>query len=77
MFCDFYNQEIHGTSTSHSGYPHVVLDGTYAFVTINGETVVETEGYTVRSWGDPGMGRWMMYNLFGIDESPTSWTGLD
>ena len=23
------------------------------------------------------MGRWMMYNVFGIDEAPTSWTNLD
>lgn len=77
MFCDFYNQEIHGTSTSHSGYPHVVLDGTYAFVTIDGETVVKSEGYTVRSWGNSSMGRWMIYTMFGIDEAPTSWTGID
>ena len=77
MVCDFYNQEIHGTATSHSGYPHVILEGTYAFVTLNGETRVETEGYTVRQWGNSGMGRWMMYKVFGIDEAPTSWSNLD
>lgn len=77
MVCDFYNQEIHGTATSHSGYPHVILDGTYAFVTMNGETRIETEGYTVRQWGNASMGRWMMYKVFGIDEAPTSWSNLD
>lgn len=75
--CDFYNQEIHGTATSHSGYPHVILDGTYAFVTEKGETEIITEGYTVRDWGNSSMGRWMMYNVFGIDEAPTSWSNLD
>lgn len=75
--CDFYNQEIHGTATSHSGYPHVVIDGTYAFVTEKGETEIITEGYTVRDWGNSSMGRWMMYNVFGIDEAPTSWSNLN
>ncbi len=75
--CDFYNQEIHGTATSHSGYPHIILDGTYAFVTEKGETEIVTEGYTVRDWGNSSMGRWMMYKVFGIDEAPTSWTNVD
>lgn len=77
MFCDFYNQEIHGTATSHTGYPHVILKGTYAFVTINGETQIKTEGYTVRQWGNASMGRWMMYKVFGIDEAPSSWSNLN
>lgn len=74
MVCDYYKQEIHGTSTSHSGYPHVVLEGTYAAIKVNGVTEIQTEGYTVRDWGKSAFGRWMMYKVFGIDEAPTSWT---
>ena len=47
------------------------------FLDVTGSTKIKTEGYTVRDWGNPSMGRWMMYNVFGIDEAPTSWTNLD
>lgn len=75
--CNYYNQEIHGDSTSHTGYKHVRLDGTYAFVTVDGDTQIITEGFTVRDWGTNKLGREMMYKMYGIDENPTSWTNLD
>ena len=78
VYCTYYNQEIVGTPTqpSGSGSEHS-LYGTYCFLTNAGTTQIKTEGYTVRDWGNPSMGRWMMYNVFGIDEAPTSWTNLD
>lgn len=76
--CNWYEQEIHGTPTAPSGRgKDIYLSGIYAFVNYGNGDEVETEGYTARDWGNPSMGRWMMYNVFGIDESPTSWTGLN
>lgn len=78
--CNWYEQEIHGTPTAPSGSgTEIYLSGFYAFVDYDdGEGLqVETEGFTVADWGNPSMGRWMMYNVFGIDEAPTSWTGID
>lgn len=76
--CYWYDQEIHGTPTSPSGRgTERYLPGVYAFVNFGSGLEVKTEGYTVRDWGNSSMGRWMMYNVFGIDEAPTSWTNLD
>lgn len=78
--CNWYEQEIHGTPTAPSGSgTEIYLSGVYAFVDYDdGDGLqVETEGFTVADWGDPYMGRWMMYSVFGIDEAPSSWTGLD
>lgn len=71
--CNWFEQEIHGTPVAPANRgDEVYLSGIYAFVDYddgNG-VVVETEGYTVSDWGDISMGRWMMYNVFGIDEHP-------
>ena len=76
--CNWYEQEIHGTPTAPSGRgKEIYLSGIYAYVDYGNGPEVETEGYTVRDWGNPTMGRWMMYNVFGIDESPTSWSNLN
>lgn len=76
--CNWYEQEIHGDPTAPSGSGQdIYLSGIYAFVDYGDGPEVETEGYTVRDWGNPSMGRWMMYNVFGIDESPSSWTNLN
>lgn len=77
--CNWYEQEIHGTPTAPAKTgKEIYLSGVYAFVDYDdGKGVqIETEGFTVRDWGDASMGRWMMYSVFGIDEAPTSWTGL-
>ena len=77
VVCNYNNQEIHGDSTSHSGRPHGRLDGTYVYVeNSDGDYRIITEGYTVRDWGNPGMGRMMMLQVFGIDATPSSWTNL-
>lgn len=76
--CNWYEQEIHGTPTAPSGRgSQKYLSGIYAYVDYGKGPVVETEGYTVKDWGYSSLGRWMMYSVFGIDESPTSWTGVD
>lgn len=74
----YYNQSIRGVPTQPTGRgKEHTLTGTYCFLDVTGSTKIKTEGYTVRDWGNPSMGRWMMYNVFGIDEAPTSWTNLD
>lgn len=76
--CTYYNQSIRGVPTQPTGRgKEHTLTGTYCFLDVTGSTKIKTEGYTVRDWGNPSMGRWMMYNVFGIDEAPTSWTNLD
>jgi len=76
--CNWYEQEIHGDPTAPSGQGQdIYLSGIYAFVDYGDGPEVETEGYTARDWGNPSMGRWMMYNVFGIDDSPHTWTNLD
>lgn len=76
--CTYYNQSIRGVPTQPTGRgKEHTLTGTYCFLDVTGSTQIKTEGYTVRDWGNPSMGRWMMYNVFGIDESPTSWTNLN
>lgn len=76
--CYWYNQEIHGTPTAPSGRgKDCYLPGVYAYADCGNGLEVITEGYSVRDWGNPSMGRWMMYNVFGIDEAPTSWTNVD
>lgn len=76
--CYWYDQEIHGTPTSPAGRgSERYLPGVYAYIDYGSGLEKKTEGYTVSDWGNASMGRWMMYNVFGIDESPTSWTGLD
>lgn len=72
--CNYYNQEIHGDSTSHSGRPHGVLTGTLCYTKIDGQIKKMTEGYTSSHWGNGNMGRQMMYKVHSIDEAPTSWT---
>lgn len=76
--CYWYDQEIHGTPTAPSGRgEECYLPGVYAYADCGNGLEVIKEGYTVADWGNPSMGRWMMYNVFGIDEAPTSWTNLD
>lgn len=78
IVCDYYNQEIHGDPTQPAGKgTSSRLNGVYAFVNYGSGPVVKTEGYTVRDWGNSAMGRQMMYEVFGIDEAPTSWSNLD
>ena len=78
IVCDYYNQEIHGEPTQPSGQGESArLDGVYAYVDYGSGPEVKTEGYTVRDWGNSGMGRQMMYKVFGIDEAPTSWSNVD
>lgn len=78
IVCDYYNQEIHGEPTKPDGRgTSARLDGVYAFVNYGSGTEVETEGYTVRDWGNSTMGREMMYKVFGIDDAPTSWTNTN
>ncbi len=73
--CNYYNQEIHGTPTKPVGRGKAhFLAGTYAYVNYGSGPVLKTEGFTVRDWGKATMGRLMMFNVFGIDDSPTSWT---
>ena len=76
VVCNYNNQEIHGDSVSHPNRPHGRLDGTYVFLSIDDSYEIITEGYTVRDWGNPGMGRMMMLQVFGIDAAPSSWTNL-
>lgn len=76
--CYWYDQEIHGTPTAPTGRgSDRYLPGVLAYVDYGNGLEKRTEGYTVSTWGNAGMGRWMMYNVFGIDESPTSWTNID
>lgn len=75
--CTYSMQEIHGSCDSHDNYGHVVIEGgIYARTTTESTSRLLTEGYTVNLWGDAALGRWMMWNMFGIDERPTSWTNL-
>ncbi len=76
--CYWYDQEIHGTPTAPQGRgSDRYLPGVFAYVNYGNGLEKRTEGYTVSDWGNPSMGRWMMYNVFGIDEAPTSWTNLE
>lgn len=76
--CTYYNQSIRGVPTQPTGRgKEHTLTGTYCFLDVTGSSNIRTEGYTVRDWGNASMGRWMMYNVFGIDNAPTSWTNLD
>lgn len=78
IYCTYYNQEIVGTPTQPSGVGQEhSLYGTYCFLTNVGNTQIKSEGFTVREWGNPSMGLLMMFNVFGIDEAPTSWTNLN
>lgn len=71
--CNWFEQELHGTPTAPSNTgKQIYLSGVYAVVNYadgNGPQV-ETEGFTVQDWGNIAMGRWMMYNVFNIDEHP-------
>ncbi len=76
--CTYNNQKFFGTATAPStNYPEGYLQGTYAVIRNGNQSKSITEGYTVRSWGTNTFGRMMMYQVFGIDEAPTSWTNLD
>lgn len=76
--CTYANQTFYGTATAPStNYPEGELEGTYAVVKNGNQTKTIREGYTVSNWGESTFGRMMMYQVFGIDEAPTSWTNLD
>lgn len=75
--CNYSNQEFYGNATApNANYPEGYLTGTYAVVNNNGQTTVITEGHTVTDWGQPTFGRLMLYQVFGMDEIPTSWSNL-
>lgn len=76
--CTYANQTFYGTATApNTNYPEGELEGTYAVVKNGNQTKTIREGYTVSSWGQSTFGRMMMYQVFGIDEAPTSWTNID
>lgn len=74
------DQRIYGVCTSHSGKPTGDLgDAKIIYVTSNnssyaGETFYE--GYTTHMWGTGELGRMMFWKVFGVEYTPTSWTGV-
>lgn len=72
-------QRIYGVCTSHSGKPVGDLgDGKITYVTTdNNKYAGETfyEGYTTHDWGTSSLGRMMFWKVFGVEYTPTSWTG--
>ncbi|WP_459128942.1 hypothetical protein [Guggenheimella bovis] len=74
VVCDYSNQIFYGNATSPSkNYPEGRLEGTYAVVNNNGKKKIIREGFTVSNWRQDTFGRLLMYQVFGIDESPTYW----
>lgn len=73
-------QRIYGVCTSHSGKPMGDLDeARIIYVTSDnkryaGETFYE--GYTTHLWGTGELGRMMFWKVFGVEYTPTSWTGV-
>lgn len=73
-------QRIYGECTSHTGKPLGDLgDARIIYVTTNnssyaGETFYE--GYTTHDWGTSSLGRMMFWKVFGVEYTPTSWTGV-
>lgn len=74
-------QRIYGNCTSHSGKPTGDLgEARIIYVSTDspryaGETFYE--GYTVRHWGTDALGRAMFWRVFGVEYTPTSWTGVN
>lgn len=76
--CSYNNQRFYGNATAPStDYPEGFLVGTYAVVKNGTQSKVITGGYTVRDWGQPTFGRMMLYRVFGIDDTPTSWSNMN
>lgn len=77
---DVVDQRIHGDCTSHSGKKHGDLgDASIINVTsdnskYSGETFYE--GYTTHMWGTGELGSQMFWKVFGVEYTPTSWTGI-
>lgn len=77
LACYWYDQEIHGTPMNPVGKgSECYLPGVYAYVDYGNGLEVTAEGYTVADWRNPTMGRWMMYNVFNIDERPDTWIDI-
>lgn len=74
-------QRIYGNSTTHPDKPTGDLgEGQIVYVTTDntsyaGETFYS--GYTTHDWGTVDLGRMMFWKVYGIEYTPTSWTGLE
>lgn len=77
--CDEYVQEIHGKETSPGTTRDGTLEGTKYLYKATGATVCRKftyEGFTDNSWRTSTLGRQMMYEVFGVEYVPNSWTSV-
>lgn len=74
------DQRIYGVCTSHSGKPIGDLgNASIIYVTSDNSRYANDvfyEGYTTHMWGTGELGRMMFWKVFGVEYTPTSWTGV-
>ena len=70
------SQTIHGNSTTHSK-PEGILTGTIAFVKTDSSKFAGQyfyDGYTTSDWRTDNLGRMMFWQVYGVENVPTSWS---
>lgn len=74
------DQRIYGDCTSHTGKPKGDLgDASITYVTTDSAKYAGQlfyNGYTTHDWGTGDLGRMMFWKVFGVEYTPTSWTGV-